>query len=121
MKKILIVEDQSEIRELIKVTLEFEDYEIYEASNGPDALASAKRVTPDLILLDVMMPGGMDGTEVCKQVKSDSRLSRTRVIMLSAKSQVADKAAGVSAGADSYLTKPFSPMELLKSIKKVLR
>jgi CheY-like chemotaxis protein len=121
MKKILIVEDQPEIRELIRLTLEFEDYEIAEAANGDAALQKLPNYQPNLVLLDVMMPGGIDGVELCRRIKSDPGLRRIKVIMLTAKSQAADRNAGLSAGADDYLVKPFSPLELMKTIMRVLR
>ena len=82
MNRILIIEDQSDIRRLIRWTLEFEDYEIHEAANGPDGLAAAKALHPDLILLDVMMPGGLDGFQVCTQIKADPELKHTPVVIL---------------------------------------
>ncbi|MEJ6006428.1 response regulator [Paucibacter sp. AS339] len=121
MKKILIVEDQEEIRELIRVTLEFDDYEIDEAPNGDEGLRKAGSFKPDLMLLDVMMPGGLNGLQVCQRVKADPALKRTKVVLLTARGQEADKQAGLKAGADEYLIKPFSPMELMKVIGKVLR
>ncbi|WP_271010372.1 response regulator transcription factor [Paucibacter sp. B51] len=121
MKKILIVEDQEEIRELIRVTLEFDDYEIDEAADGHEGLSKLSSFKPDLILLDVMMPGGMSGLEVCRRVKADPVLKRIRVILLTARGQEADKQEGLRVGADEYLIKPFSPMELMKVIDKVLR
>lgn len=120
-KKILIVEDQEEIRELIRVTLEFDDYEIHEAADGTEGLAQAQRLRPDLMLLDVMMPGGLNGLEVCQKVKADAGLKRTKVVLLTARGQEADKQAGAKAGADEYLIKPFSPLELMKVISKVIR
>lgn len=120
MKKVLIVEDQADIRELIRVTLEFEHYEIHEAANGTDGLTAAQRLKPDLILLDVMMPGGLDGIEVCKRVRASADLRRTKVVMLTAKTQPADRAAGLAAGADEYLLKPFSPLDLTKLVAKMI-
>lgn len=120
MKKVLIVEDQADIRELIRVTLEFESYEIHEAANGPDGLAAAQRLKPELMLLDVMMPGGMDGIEVCKKVKGSAELRRTKIIMLTAKGQQSDRAAGIAAGADEYLIKPFSPLDLMKVVARMI-
>ncbi|MBT9492028.1 MAG: response regulator [Paucibacter sp.] len=120
MKKILIVEDQEEIRELIRVTLEFDDYEIDEASNGDIGLAKAGSFGPDLILLDVMMPGGLNGLQVCAKVKADPVTRQAKVILLTARGQESDRQAGLHAGADAYLIKPFSPLELMKVIDKVL-
>lgn len=118
MKKVLIVEDQTDIRELICLTLELEDYELHEADNGDGGYAAATTLKPDLILLDVMMPGSMDGIEVCRRLKSDPRYSKTRIIILSAKGQDQDKQTGKQAGADGYLTKPFSPRQLLEVVHK---
>lgn len=120
VKKVLIVEDQADIRELVRVTLEFEAYELQEAADGPTALDTAQRFKPDLVLLDVMMPGGMDGYEVCKRIKASPDLRRTKVIMLTAKGQKADLAAGKAAGADEYLVKPFSPLDLMKVTAKMI-
>jgi two-component system phosphate regulon response regulator PhoB len=120
MKKILIVEDQDEIRELIRVTLEFDDYEIDEAPNGDIGLAKAGSFGPDLILLDVMMPGGLNGLQVCAKVKADPVMCKAKVILLTARGQESDRQAGFNAGADEYLIKPFSPLELMKVIDKVL-
>lgn len=119
MKRALIVEDQAEIRDLIRMTLELEDLEIHEASTGAQALEAARRVQPALVLLDVMMPGGMDGFEVCERLRADSQLRRARVVMLSARARAEDRARGRQAGADAYLTKPFSPRELLELIGKL--
>jgi DNA-binding response OmpR family regulator len=119
MKRVLIVEDQPEIRELIRMTLEMEDFEIHEAENGPSGLQKAQQLSPHLMLLDVMMPGGMDGYGVCQQVRSDGRLKRTRVVMLTARAQAEDQARGKSVGADAYLIKPFSPRELLTVVNRL--
>lgn len=120
MKRVLIVEDQADIRELISLTLELEDYELHEADNGDAGYALAKSLKPDLILLDVMMPGSMDGIEVCNRLKGDPAHSKTRIIILSAKGQDHDKQQGKQAGADGYLTKPFSPKQLLEAVNKFL-
>ncbi len=119
MKRALIVEDQAEIRDLIRMTLEFEDLEIHEADNGPQALDAARRLQPALVLLDVMMPGGMDGYEVCEKLRADATLRRARVVMLTARARAEDRARGRQAGADAYLTKPFSPRELLDLVGKL--
>ena len=116
MNRILIIEDQSDIRRLIRWTLEFEDYEIHEAATGPDGLAAAAALKPDLILLDVMMPGGLDGFQVCTQIKADPALKHTPVIILTARSQLRDREAGERAGADAFLAKPFSPLELVETV-----
>jgi len=120
MKKILIVDDQDDIRELVKITLDIGDYDIIQASNGPTALELTKTQKPDLILLDVMMPeGGMDGFEVCKEIKNNPEFSDTTIIMLTAKSQESDKKQGLLSGADGYFTKPFSPLALMNKVDEI--
>jgi len=121
MSKVLIVEDQSDIRRLIRWALEFDGHEIREAANGETGLAVAKVWRPDMMVLDVMMPGRLDGLQVCEQVKADPLLSSsTRVLLLSARTQQRDKDAGLRAGADAYLGKPFSPLELSATITRLL-
>ncbi|EHR70903.1 response regulator with CheY-like receiver domain and winged-helix DNA-binding domain [Burkholderiales bacterium JOSHI_001] len=120
MKRILIVEDQPDIRELVRMTLEMEDFEVHEAENGDIGLQMAARLSPDLVLLDVMMPGSLDGLGVCERIKADAARRRTKVVMLSARNQEADRQAGRKAGADAYLSKPFSPRQLLDVIGRVL-
>lgn len=120
MKRALIVEDQADIRELIRMTLELEDMEIHEAENGDAGWVVAQKLLPDLILLDVMMPGVMDGFDVCKLLRADPRLRRSKVVMLTARSQDTDRQQGLQAGADAYLTKPFSPKQLLDVVKRLV-
>lgn len=120
MKRILIVDDQPEIRELVRMTLELDGHEILEAENGDSALQMSRRLSPDLMLLDVMMPGSMDGLAVCRAVRADPRGRATKIVMLSARGQQADRQAGMSAGADAYLTKPFSPRNLLDLVGRML-
>lgn len=120
MKRILIVEDQADIRKLIRMTLEFENYEIHEATDGAFGLRMATAVKPDVILLDVMMPGELDGLQVCQRVKSDPALTGTRVILLTARGQVRDRDAGTAAGADEYLVKPFSPLQLIDTLERLV-
>jgi len=117
MKKILIVEDHADIRRLIRMTLEFEDYDIQEAPNGEIALALARELQPDLVLLDVMMPGAISGLDVCRRLREDAVSGADlRIIMLSARGQASDREAGLQAGADTYLVKPFSPLQLIDCI-----
>ncbi|MFZ4552480.1 MAG: response regulator transcription factor [Aquabacterium sp.] len=120
MKRVLIVEDQLDIRELIRMTLEIEDLDIHEAENGTIGLEMAKQLRPDMLLLDIMMPGHVDGFEVCRQIKSTPELASTKVIFLSAKGQESDRQLGQSLGAEAYLTKPFSPRQLLEVVTKHL-
>jgi two-component system phosphate regulon response regulator PhoB len=121
MKKILIVDDQPSVRELVSVTLEIGPYEIITAENGDEAYALAKQELPDLILLDVQMPGGkLDGLEVCRLLKSDNATRHIHIIMLTAKGQNWDKQAGYEVGANDYFVKPFSPLELMNKVESIL-
>lgn len=120
MKTILIVEDQPDIRALIRMTLEIENYTVHEAEEGQSALALAQRVKPDLCLLDVMLPGGIDGYEICRRLRADSQHRRTPIVMLTARDSSADRDTGKRAGANDYLAKPFSPRQLLQAIDRVL-
>ncbi len=117
MKKILIVDDHADIRRLIRMTLEFEDYDIREAADGQAALRLAQEFRPDLVLLDVMMPGPLSGLDVCRRLRVDVAGGEgPRVVMLSARGQASDREAGLQAGADAYLVKPFSPLQLIGCI-----
>ena len=121
MKKILIVDDQPEVRELVEVTLRIGGFKILQAANGPKALKIARAEKPELILLDVMMPeGGMDGFEVCEQLKKDPETVGITIIMLTARGQEVDKKRGNQVGADDYFTKPFSPLTLINKVEEVL-
>lgn len=122
MKKILIVDDQPEVRELVSVTLEIGPYDLLTAENGDQALDIARREMPDLILLDIQMPGGkLDGIEVCRLLKRDSRTQGIYIVMLTAKGQDWDRQIGYDAGANDYFVKPFSPLELMDKVEEVLR
>ncbi|MBP8307282.1 MAG: response regulator [Burkholderiaceae bacterium] len=121
MKKILVVEDQEDVREIVRMTLELEGYEIQDADRGASGLALAAQWRPDLVLTDVMMPGGIDGFQVCERIKSDPALKRTKVVILTARNQAQDRKAGQKAGADEFLTKPFSPIELSAIVTRLLR
>jgi DNA-binding response OmpR family regulator len=116
MKKILIVEDHADIRKLLRMTLEFEDCEILEATDGEAGLLIALLETPDVVLLDVMMPGAMNGLDVCRVIKREPFLQHTRVVMLTARGQSGDREAGMAAGADDYLVKPFSTIQVLEKL-----
>ncbi len=117
--KILTIEDTADIRRLIRMTLEFQGYDVIEASEGAQGLALARSQKPDLILLDVMMPG-MDGLGVARQLCDDPVLSRIPVIMLSAMGATRDIQAGLQAGVKAYLVKPFSPRELLDKVGRLV-
>ena len=119
-EKILIVEDEKDIVKMLEYNLKKEGFRVVDARDGEDALDLASREHPDLILLDLMLPG-MDGLEVCKALKKESKTGSIPVIMLTAKSQESDKVVGLELGADDYVTKPFSPRELIARIKAVMR
>ncbi len=120
MKKVLIAEDESAIREIIAITLKRAGYEVTEAYDGQNALDiyAEKNGEFDVVLLDIMMPN-IDGLEVCKRLRSDS--STIGIIMLTAKTQEMDKVSGLLMGADDYITKPFSPSELMARVDSVYR
>jgi CheY-like chemotaxis protein len=121
MKKILIVDDQVEVRELVQVTLEIGDYQILAAENGQQAIDIAKAEHPDIILLDIMMPGSdVDGIEACRRLKADPATADITIVMLSAKGQENDITHGKIAGADDYFTKPFSPIALIEKVEAVI-
>ena len=120
MKKILIVEDDDDIRELIAFNLEMSGYGILKCDNGEEAINLAVEHQPDLILLDVMLPG-ISGFDVCKKIKKNSRLQNIPVIMLTARTDDEDIITGLETGADDYITKPFRPKILLARIKTALR
>jgi DNA-binding response OmpR family regulator len=117
--RILIVEDQPDICKLIRMTLEFGDFEIHEAHDGEAGLNMARAIKPHVMLLDVMMPGLLDGYQVCTRIKQDAELRQIQVVMLTARGQATDLAAGEAAGADAYLVKPFSPLELIERVESM--
>jgi len=117
---VLIVEDEKDIVKMLEYNLKKEGLQTLSACNGEDALDMAARQHPDLVILDLMLPG-IDGLEVCKNLKGNTKTASIPVIMLTAKSQESDKIVGLELGADDYMTKPFSPRELIARIKAVLR
>jgi DNA-binding response OmpR family regulator len=119
MAKILIAEDERDIRDLITFTLGFAGYEVVAAANGEEAVTMARQEVPDLILMDVRMPR-MTGYEACAVMKTDDRLKDIPVIFLSAKGQDTEIQAGLQAGAQEYLLKPFAPDQLTARIQAVL-
>ncbi|MBI1880757.1 MAG: response regulator [Chloroflexi bacterium] len=122
MKKILIVDDQPQVRELVAATLQMGDYQIFFAENGPQALEIAQTEHPDIILLDIMLyRSDLDGLEVCRRLKKDPATKDIRIILLTASGQKRDVEAGKVAGADAYITKPFSPVALMKKIEAMMR
>ena len=116
----MVVDDEEDIRELIRFNLEKEGFEVISVADGESALEEARLRQPDLILLDVMLPG-MDGTEVCFKLKSDISYKSIPIVMLSAKSDESDQLVGLKLGADDYLVKPFSPKVLVAKIGAILR
>jgi len=119
MAKILIAEDEPDIRELIAFTLSFAGHEVISGSNGEEAVQLARQNIPDLVILDVRMPR-MTGYEACQQIKNDADLNHIPVIFLSAKGQEAEMQAGLDAGCVEYIVKPFSPDQLTHQIQNVL-
>ena len=117
MQKILIVDDEKEIRDLIEIYLKSEGYETLKAADGEEALRILSMEEPDLIILDVMMPK-MNGIDACLKIREERQMP---IIMLSAKSEDVDKILGLNMGADDYLTKPFNPLELIARVKSQLR
>lgn len=118
--KILIVEDDADIRELLQYSLGREGYEVAAAPDGKAALPAARRLVPDLVLLDLMLPGS-DGLEVCRQLRADRATAGAAIIMVTAKGEESDVVLGLGLGADDYVLKPFKTNELLARVKAVLR
>jgi len=118
-KKILIADDNENIREALTYLLEDEGYKLWLAKDGADTLRKVKEVHPDILFLDIMMPE-INGYDVCRTIKNDADLKNTYIIMLTAKGQVAEQERGKEVGADEYIVKPFSPMEILTKIKNIL-
>ena len=119
-KIILIVDDQSELRKLVRMTLESGNYELHEAENGARALEISSVIKPDLVILDVMMPGDINGYQVCEKLKKGGGKNTPYVVLLTARGQKSDLEEGQNVGADSYLVKPFSPLELIDNIENAL-
>lgn len=119
-EKILVVEDEKDIAKMLEYNLKKEGFRPFSVPNGEDALGLTDKEHPDLIILDLMLPG-KDGLEVCKTLKNDKKTAGIPIVMLTARSQERDKIAGFEIGADDYVTKPFSPKELIARVKAVLR
>tara|TARA_R110000850_G_scaffold252215_7_gene377392 strand:- start:382 stop:1074 length:693 start_codon:yes stop_codon:yes gene_type:complete len=120
MPTILIADDEPDIRELLSLKLERDGFAILEAEDGLEAEAVALKQKPDLIILDLMMPG-KNGIAVCKSLKEDSRTANIPILMLTAREGLDEKIAGLELGADDYMTKPFSPKELVLRVRNILR
>lgn len=119
-EKVLIIEDEKDILKVLEYNLEKEGFRTLLCRNGEEGLDWARKELPDLILLDLMLPG-LDGLEVCRELKREPKTSAIPIIMLTAKAQETDKVAGLELGADDYVTKPFSVRELIARVKVVLR
>jgi len=115
--RVLVVDDEAPIRQLVRGYLEADGFEVVEASDGPAALMAVRASSPDVVLLDLMLPG-LDGLEVCRQLRT---FSDAYVLMLTARGEEIDRVVGLSVGADDYLVKPFSPRELVARVKALLR
>lgn len=120
MAKILIAEDERDIRDLVSFTLRFAGYEVVAVANGEEAVEAARREMPELILMDVRMPR-MTGYEACEAMKADEQLKHIPVVFLSAKGQESEIRSGLAAGADEYLLKPFAPAELTERVGELLQ
>lgn len=118
--KVLVVDDEDNIIELIRLGLHYEGFEVEVASDGEQGLMQAQRINPDLIILDVMMPG-IDGLEVCRRLRNNPTTNDIPILMLTAKDDVSDRILGLQTGADDYLTKPFNFYELVERVKAILR
>ena len=118
--RILVVEDERQLTDVLKYNLEREGYEVAVANDGPEGLRKAQMNVPDLIILDLMLPG-LDGLQICREIRAGERTRKVPVIILTAKSEETDQIVGFSMGADDYVTKPFSPKVLLQRVKALLR
>jgi phosphate regulon transcriptional regulator PhoB len=118
--KILVVEDEPDIRKLVHYNLVQDHYKVVEAENGDQALRMIQRDKPSLVILDLMMPG-MSGLEVCRTLRGQDETAKLPILMLTAKAGEADRVLGLELGADDYLTKPFSPRELVARVRAILR
>lgn len=119
-EKIMVIEDEPDIVEVITYNLSREGYEVLSATNGEEGLRRVREETPDLVLLDLMLPG-IDGVELCRELKSEPKTRGVPIIMVTAKGDESDVVLGLGVGADDYIKKPFSPKELVARVRAVLR
>ena len=119
-ESILVVDDEEDVLELVRYNLDRSGYRVETASSGEEALAKARRKLPDLVILDLMLPG-MDGLEVCKRLKNNVKTEGLPIIVLTAKGEETDVVTGLELGADDYVTKPFSPKVLIARVRRILR
>jgi phosphate regulon transcriptional regulator PhoB len=120
MKRVLVIEDDKDIVELVKYNLEKDGYQLYSSADGATGLAQVRKTPPDLLILDLMLPK-VSGLEICKEIRKDVSLNRLPILILTAKGEEADRVVGLELGADDYVTKPFSPRELVARVKALLR
>ena len=118
-KKILIIDDEPQLVDMLKIRLESNNFGVIAAYDGQEGLEKARKEKPDLIILDLMLPK-IDGYKVCRMLKFDNEYKNIPIILVTSRSQESDKKMGEEVGADAYITKPFEPQVLLKSIKKLL-
>jgi CheY-like chemotaxis protein len=116
--RVLVVDDEAVIRQLIVINLELEGFEVHEAVDGLDALDKARELDPDVVTLDVMMPG-LDGIATARRLRTDPLTSRARIVLISARTRSADLDRGNDAGADAYVTKPFDPDEIVDAVRRL--
>lgn len=119
-KRILIVDDQEKIRLLVAKTLSFGEHEILEARDAREAIEIVRREHPDLVIMDIMMPGDIDGLQATRIIKNDPETRRCPILILTAKGWESDRLKGLEAGADDYFSKPFRPMDLMKKVDEIL-
>ena len=120
MKRVLIIEDDKDIVELVRYNLANEGFQVSAAFDGSAGLSTLKKTPPDLLLLDLMLPK-LSGLDICREIRRDDSLNRLPILMLTARGDEADRVVGLEMGADDYVTKPFSPRELLARVKALLR
>ncbi|HLI08480.1 MAG TPA: response regulator transcription factor [Ktedonobacteraceae bacterium] len=118
--KVLVVDDEENIQELIRLGLRYEGFQVESASDGQEGISAAQRLNPDLVILDLMLPG-MDGLEVCRRLRANPTTQDVPILMLTAKDEVRDRVVGLDTGADDYLTKPFEFDELVARVRAILR
>ena len=120
-RTILVVDDERQIVEVVRDYLRQAGFRVISARDGQTAMSLVRRDQPDLVVLDLMLPGGMDGLDICREIRRDPALTETPIVMLTAKVELTDRLIGLELGADDYITKPFSPREVVARTKAVLR
>lgn len=120
MKKVLIVDDQDSIRKMLRLALSGQQYMLFEAADAVAAWEILERERPEAAILDVMMPGDMDGYQLCGKLRATPELAGTHVVMVTARGQEADRQKGLANGADAYFVKPFSPLALVQHLQSAL-